>query len=55
MRELPNGGFLKIVLKKIEALAAPQGLQIDRKVLKESLKETIYLRDRDTGLTLINQ
>lgn len=54
VKNLPSAEELKAMLKKVGGPAEPVDLLLDETLISKSLKEAIYLRDRCTGLVIIN-
>lgn len=53
--DLPSSNQLRSLLKKIEGPSTIEELGIAQELVKQSLNEAYHLRDRCTGLLLINQ
>lgn len=53
--ELPNSNYLKSLLETVGGATTPKELDIDNRLVVESLNEAFHLRNRCTGLFLINQ
>lgn len=52
---LPSGDNVRTLLKTVGGPSTPKELSIDNELVTESLNKAIHLRDRCTGLLLINQ
>jgi len=55
INELPNSNYIRYLLKTVGGATTPKELNIDDKLVVESLNEAFHLRNRCTGLFLINQ
>ena len=55
VEKLPSGDELRAMLKTVGGPMTPEELHIDHQLVSKSLNEAIHLRDRYTGLLLINQ
>lgn len=55
INELPNSNYLKSLLETVGGATTPKELDIDNRLVVESLNEAFHLRNRCTGLFLINQ
>ena len=55
INELPNSNYIRNLLKTVGGATTPKELNIDDKLVAESLNEAFHLRNRCTGLFLINQ
>lgn len=55
INELPNADVVRSLLKKVGGPATPKELNIDDQLIAHSLNEAYHLRDRCTGLLLINR
>lgn len=53
--ELPSSDDVRSLLREVGGPATPKELNIDDQLIADSLKEAYHLRDRCTGLLLINQ
>ncbi|MFB5661911.1 sn-glycerol-1-phosphate dehydrogenase [Alteribacillus sp. HJP-4] len=55
MQQLPKPSQLKLYLEKVGGSVSPGELGIEEKLVQESLFEAIHLRERCTGLWLLNE
>lgn len=53
--ELPDSVYIRKLLKEVGGPSTPQELNISNQLVVNSLNEAFHLRDRCTGLLLINQ
>lgn len=55
INEMPNSNYLKSLLETVGGATTPKELNLDDQLVVDSLNEAFHLRNRCTGLFLINQ